>query len=111
MIIEGAMRLHNFLVDYRDVQTIMEDEDNKTDNMIFENDCQDRGIQTIVVGNDGNNGGRPRGRPPVSEKFYRTQCLKLRDQLRLSLKYHDMHRARQEEWSTDVNTRVVRNLN
>ena len=108
LIIEGAMRLHNFLVDYRDAQIHVDDEDNTTDSMIFQNDCQDRGIQPIVVGNDG---GRPRGRPSASEKFYRTQGLKLRDQLRLSLKDHDMHRARQEEWTTDVNTHVLRNLN
>ena len=105
LIIEGAMRLHNFLVDYREAQTIMPDEDQTTDSTIFENDCQDRGIQPIVAGNDG---GRPRGRPSGSEKFYRTQGLKLRDQLRLSLKDHDMHRPRHEEWSTNLNTHVVR---
>ena len=79
LIIEGAMRLHNFLVDYRDAQTMMEDEDNTTDSMIFENDCQDRGVQHIVVGNDGNNGGTLRGRPSGNEKFYRIQGHKLRD--------------------------------
>ena len=52
LIIEGAMRLYNFLVKYRDNHTYVDDEDNTTDSMIFENYCQDRGIQPIVVGND-----------------------------------------------------------
>jgi len=106
LIIEGAMRLHNYLVDYRDAQTNNVEVESDIESVIFENDCLDRGIQPIVVGNDG---GRPSGRPSATDKFYKMQGLKLRDKLRLSLKDHDMHRSRKEEWSTNVNTHVVRN--
>ena len=51
------------------------------------------------------------GRPSATDKFCKMQGLKLRDKLRLSIKDHAMHHPRKEEWETNVNTLVVRNLN
>lgn len=52
---------------------------------------------------------RPSGRPSRIEKYYKLQCLRFRDKLRLSIRDHGMHRSRKEEWDTNVNTHVVRN--
>ena len=38
----------------------------------------------------------------------RYKDLKLKDSLRLSLAYHDMHRPRKEEWFDDDNMHVQR---
>ena len=111
LIIEGAMRIHNFLVDYRDEQSTDESTNNMVNEInierdIFENDCSDKGVQPIVVGNDG---GRLAGRPSALEKYYKVQGIQLRDKLRLAIRDHDMHRPRKEEWDTNINTHVVRN--
>ena len=101
------MRLHNYLVNYRDTLKNNVEEVSSIESLIFENDCLHRSIQPIVVDNDG---GRPSGRPSATEKFYNMHGPKLRDKIRLSLKSHDMHRSRKEEWITNVNTHVVRNV-
>ena len=108
LIIEGDMCLHNYLVEYRDSHTNYLEEEIFIETIIFENICTDRGIQPIVVGNDG---GRLSGRPSATDKLYKIQGLKLRDKLRLSIKDHTMYRPRKEELETNVNTHVVINLN
>ena len=107
LIIEGAMHLHNFLVEYRDAHTSSDEStDEVEERTLFEEDLCDSGAEPIVVGNDK---GRPGGRPTCIEKYYKVKGLKLRDGLRLSLCNHDMHRPRKEEWATDLNTHTVRN--
>ena len=67
------MRIHSFLIDYRDEQSATDQSTNdmadeiNIERDIFENDRSDKGVQPIVVGNDG---GRPSGRPSALEKYY-----------------------------------------
>ena len=61
MICEGAMHLHNFLVDYRDAHHV----DYQFEKSVFQNDCYDNGLISEVVGSDDI---RPRaGRQSLSE--------------------------------------------
>ena len=48
MICEGAMHLHNFLVDYRDTH----DADYNFEIGVFQNDYRDNGLTAEVIGND-----------------------------------------------------------
>ena len=103
VIIEGAMRLHNFLVECRDENLTPLDISVKQ--RIFNDDCINMGAYPIISGNDGT---RPVGRPRVEEREYRLQGLKLRDNLRLDIAGCDMHRPRQEEWEYNKNGGAVR---
>ena len=88
MICEGAMHLHNFLVEYRDAHDI----DYNFEHNVFENDCSDNGFTSEVVGNDGI---RPRmGRRSSTEEVSRQKGLHLRDKLRQAIYEHDMVRPR-----------------
>ena len=88
VVIEGAMRLHNFLVDYRDQHCDKEKEANKR--RIFTEDMENSGAMVMVVGNNvGITGGISN-----QEKNNRHRGMQLRDKLRMSLMKYDMHRAR-----------------
>ena len=88
MICEGAMHLHNFLVEYRDAHDI----DYNFEHNVFENDCSDNGFTSEVVGNDGI---RPRmGRRSSTDEVSRQKGLQLRDKLRQAIYEHDMVRPR-----------------
>ena len=71
MSIEGAIHIHNFLVDYRNEQsktnesTVESEEESDTECIIFEKYFCDSGIQSIVVGNDM---GKPSGRSSVVDR-------------------------------------------
>ena len=85
------MRLHNFLVDYRE-----EDSDSipdETERSIFNEDMVDSGESAMVVGN----GVGVRGNISNHEREMRLKGLKLRDKLILSLMDHDLKRPRKEE--------------
>jgi len=103
IIIEGAMRLHNYLVEYRDAN--LPPSDFAVEQRIFDHDCTDIDACPIISGNDG---ARPAGRPSSDEREYRLQGLKLRDTLRLNFAACDMHRPRQEEWEYSNNGGAVR---
>ena len=103
VIIEGAMRLHNFLVEYRDEN--QSPSDIAEEQRIFNDDCVNTDACPIISGNDST---RPRGRPTVDEREYRLQGLKLRDKLRLDIADCDMHRPRKEEWEYNNNGGAVR---
>ena len=85
LIVEGAMRIHNYLVDYREANNCKSEA--QIDKYIFEQGCDDTGAASMVVGNDVFN---IRGRPTNVEKDERLNALKLRDTLRMSLKDHGM---------------------
>ena len=104
VIIEGAMRLHNFIVDYRDEHC--NTDTGVTDRRIFTEDISNNGAMVMVVGDD----QRDKGRKSNDEKENRLKGLQLRDRLRISLMNHDMHRASREEWSGDENNYVIRTL-
>ena len=89
MICEGAMHLHNYLVDFRDEHDV----DYNYENMIFLNDCRDNGQTSEVTTNDSI---RLSGRPSHMEESSRLKGLQLRDKLRQEIYNHDMHRPRKE---------------
>ena len=88
IICEGAMHLHNFLVDYRNMMNNAREEI-ELENEIFHNDCLDNAIisKAITNGTD-----RPGGRPTDEEILSRQNGLVLRDHLKLSLANHNMCR-------------------
>ena len=88
MVCEGAMHLHNFLVDYRNAHAV----DYKFESGVFQNDCMDNGLTAEVIGNDNH---RPRiGRRSTAEETSRQQGLVIRDGLRQAIYDHDMVRPR-----------------
>ena len=88
MICEGAMHLHNFLVDYRDAHDV----DYNFKANVFQNDCDDNGLMSEVVGCDNI---RPRGgRRSSEEDISRLKGLRIRDNLRQAIYDHDMRRPR-----------------
>ena len=93
IICEGAMHLHNFLVDFRNslvdpiTDQLIEDE-------IFNYDLMDNGIISSVITSDSR---RPAGRPSNDEVECRQKGLILRNHLRQSLQNHNMHRPVNEE--------------
>ena len=103
LIIEGAMRLHNFLVDYRDEHADKELIVNER--QLFQDDIDNSDATVMVVGND----LRSQGNITTNEKTQRVKGLQLRDKLRISLLDHDMHRPRKEEWVEDDHNHVTRN--
>ena len=104
--------LHNYLFTYRDEHNISDKspndmtEESNIERDIFQNDCTNRVLQSMVVGNDG---GRPSCRPSATYKYYKLQGVQLKNKLHISLIDHDMHCPRQEEWYTNVNAHVVKN--
>ena len=91
VIIEGEMRLHSFLVDYRDEYCDKEKEANER--RIFTEDMENSGSMIMVVGNDVGITGRISNQ----KKNDRHRGMQLKDKLRIFLMKHDMHRARNEE--------------
>ena len=106
IIIEGSMRLHNFLVNYREsskdtdreVEAILEKH-------IFEQGLEDNAIVPIVVGNPMS---RNRGRPTSHKMDCRTDRLFLRDKLKNALQDCGIHRRSGQEWKDDNYGHVVR---
>ena len=92
IIIEKAIHPHIFLIDYR--------EDTSSVNgyiieiTIFQTDCADYGIYSIVVGNDSI---RTADRIIQEDIINRYKGLLLRNNLKLSLMAHDTHRPRNED--------------
>ena len=101
LVIEGAMRLHNFLVDFRDSHI----ENYNIEKQIFQDNIRDANEEPLQVGSDL---GRPAGRSTHANVVSRTQGLLLRNQLCNALALHDMHRPERKEWFTDLNTHVQR---
>jgi len=107
LICEGAMHLHNFLVDYRN--KLCEGEaDNTIDMSIFVDDMCDNGVFNMVVLNDSNRGDG--GRPTNIEKQRRIDGVVLRDELRDTLQNHNMHRPKKSDvWDYDRSNHIVLN--
>ena len=82
------MHLHNFLVDYRDAHDV----DYNYEANVFQNDCDDNGLISEVVGNDNI---RPRtGRRSSAEDISCLKGLRIRDNLRQAIYDHGMCRPR-----------------
>ena len=113
------MRLHNYIVDYRDqcnetntfnagsnfLSGEFISQEISIERTIFEDDCDDNGITSIVRGQDCL--FRP-GPKTTNDKDSRLKGLILRDKLRVKLKDHDMHRPRKNDWHEDNYMHVVR---
>ena len=97
------MRIHNFLVDYRDKHNDTASEV-VLERRIFTEDISNSEEEVMVVGND----ERVRGRRTNDYKENRVKGLQLRDKLRIALMNHDMHRPRRIEWSQDENNYAIR---
>ena len=97
IIIEGSMRIHNYLVDFRERE--ISDATLSTDNVIFNEDASNIGATPVQTGNDI---GRPRGNISVEDRENRRCGLTLRDELRHSLEDHGMHRPSRDEWHSNA---------
>ena len=88
IICEGAMHLHNFLVDYRN--SLSEPlTDMEKEHEIFHYDQIDNGIVSSAVTSDSI---RPVGRPSNDKIECRQKGLLLRNNFRLAFATHNMHR-------------------
>ena len=94
------MRLHNFLVDYRDSQIIGTCISDKS---IFQQDIIDAEAVPVQVGSDL---GRGRGRISIDKQQSRHDGQRLRNDLCNALASHDMHRPTKNEWYQDQNSHV-----
>ena len=103
LIIEGAMRLHNYLVDYRSTNNTNND---LSDYHIFNETVIDSASEPLQVGNDT---GRTRGRVANSELSSRNCGILLRNQLTNEIALHDdLRRPRRDEWQEDIYTHMRR---
>ena len=106
LIIEGSMRLHNFLVDYRESNKDIDQElDAILERHLFEQGLDDSNIVPIVVGNQSSRGA---GRPTLHEIDNRTLGLQRRDMLKNDLQDYGLHRPRTSQWKDDSYSHVVR---
>ena len=100
LIIEGAMRLHNFFVDHRHNAA---DTDSMTDMKLFQDDALDSCADVLQTGSDlGRTCG---GHPDVAS---RNDGMRLRLDIANNLQLCDMHRPQQIEWHEDRNTHTQR---
>ena len=107
ILIEGAMHLHNFLVDYRESKVVDKKLHTFIEREIFQNDLIDSGIIPLVVGEE----SRDVGRPLNSEREWKLKGLLRRDLLKNSLMDHDLHRPRKEIWNHDEHYHIVKTGN
>ena len=77
IILEGAMKLHNYLVTYRNYHNISTA--SYTDRLVFEGRCSDNRVISIAVGNDPI---RERRNISHTERDERLKILVLRDSLK-----------------------------
>ena len=105
-IIEGAMRIHNFLIDYRNDNVDEIRSDLNQDMTNFMTNCHEIGVLPGVIVNDNR---RPPGRIPDTERLRKINGLEIRDNLRQAIVNHNMHRpSRNNGWKYDSNNHVVR---
>ena len=89
IIIEGAMRLHNFLVDYREKNKLVNELEEDMD--LFYQDALNNNTIPLQTGNDL---GRPQGNITSVDRMNRVDGTRLRAQLSQKFQDHDMHRPR-----------------
>ena len=96
LVIEAGLYLHNFLVKYRLEQKESTEEHNDERRLLVD-EVEMSGELSLVVTNDNSRGEG--GRPTNEEKERRIKGLLLRDELRQSIKDHNMVRKRRK---TDI---------
>ena len=103
IIIEGAMRLHNYLVDYREKHLVTNE---LVDDMaLFREDLMNSNEIPVQTGNDL---GRPLGNITNAERLNRVDGTRLRANLSQKIQDHDMHRPRMNEWYCDPSSHTQR---
>ena len=107
ILIEGAMHLHNFLVDYRESKVVDKKLHTFIEREIFHNDLIDGGIIPLVVGEE----GRDVGRPCNSEREWKLKGILKRDLLKTSLMDHGLTRPTKEDWLVDKHCHTIRTNN
>ena len=108
LIIEGAMRIHNFLVDYRnnELEDIRTDLSEDFAAFVSDNTDDDAIVPGVIL----NDNCRPSGRISDDERTRRNKGIEIRDKLKLSLADHNMHRPKaNKSWSVDENNHTIRN--
>ena len=106
LIIQGAMRIHNFLIDFRQDNVNEIRSDLNIDMANFMDQCDVIGGLPGVIVNDNR---RPSGRISDDERLRRNNGLLLRNSLRQAIKDHNMHRpSKNKEWNYDSNNHMVR---
>ena len=102
---EGAMHIHNFLVDHRMKNNTPVVADT-TERERFVDDMCDNAIFNMVITNDSNRGEG--GRPNNEEKLRRMNGVKLRDELKNALVNLNMHRRRKKDnWNYDSANHII----
>ena len=96
IIIEGALHLHTYLVNYREER--FDPFYLHLDTAIYQPSLKDCGINYIVVGNDYD---IPGGRSNIDDAYNRTKGLRLRDTFKCSL-------PRKKEWEKNDHMHVIR---
>ena len=106
LIIQGATRIHNFLIDFRQDNVYEIRSDLNVDMANFMNKCDELGVLPGVIVNDNR---RPSGRISDDERLRRSNGLLLRNSLRQAIKDHNMHRPiKNNAWNYDSNNHMVR---
>ena len=106
LIIQGAMRIHNFLIDFRQDNVNEIRSDLNVDMANFMNKCDELGVLPGVIVNDNR---RPSGRISDDERLRRSNGLLLINSLRQAIKDHNMHRpSKNNAWNYDYNNHMVR---
>ena len=103
IIIEGAMRLHNYLVDYR--ENNLGEKELQDDMVLFQQDLLNSNTIPVQTGNDL---GRPRGNITSEDRLNRVDGTRLRANLSQKNQDFDMHRPRKNEWYSDSSTYTKR---
>ena len=102
LTIEGSIRLHNFLADYRDDNRVSNSE---PDELIFQ---QDLIVSSVLPLETSNNLRRPRGNIANCDKQSQLNGLYLYDKLCDEFESHDIHCLSRKECLEDIYTHVNR---
>ena len=105
ILIEGAMRLHTYLVDDRERNNGIHHLASERE--LFQQDVSNSGSIPVQTGNDL---GRPQGNITNDEGMNRLKGMLIRDGLRQSLADHDM-RPKMKHWHCDPSSHTYSETN
>ena len=103
LLIEGEIHLNNFLVDYRD--EYVDKETIVNERQLCTEDINNSEAAVMVIVND----LRASGNISNIERIESLREMKLRNDIRISLMDHDIHRPRKDKWDIYEHNYVTRN--
>ena len=103
IVIEGAMRLHNYLVVYREKHLEMNELED--DMIVFHDNLLNSNTIPVQTGNDL---GCPQGNITSEDRLNRVDGNRLRAHLSQKIQDHDMHFSRMNEWYCDSSSHTQR---